>query len=79
MPISNRAWLLIAALVLIAGAARSDGLGNQGILGQDLFGGIGGSQQQVAPPVSGALALEDGTSILLLEDGASNLCLEGGC
>lgn len=32
-----------------------------------------------APPPTGALALEDGTSILLLEDGTSNLCLEGGC
>lgn len=32
-----------------------------------------------AAPVSGALLLEDGVSILLLEDGTSSLCLEGGC
>lgn len=32
-----------------------------------------------APPLTGALLLEDGVSILLLEDGTSNLCLEGGC
>lgn len=31
------------------------------------------------PPTTGALLLEDGTSILLLEDGSSQLCLEGGC
>ena len=32
-----------------------------------------------AAPISGALLLEDNTSILLLEDNASNFCLEGGC
>jgi hypothetical protein len=32
-----------------------------------------------SPPPSGALLLEDGSSILLLEDGSSHLCLEGGC
>ena len=39
-----------------------------------------GKKANVNPPGPGsALALEDGTSILLLEDGSSHFCLEGGC
>lgn len=32
-----------------------------------------------AAPVSGAVLLEDNSSVFLLEDNASQLCLEGGC
>jgi len=38
-----------------------------------------GSSSGGAPPLTGALLLEDGSSNLLLEDGSSDLCLEGGC
>jgi len=41
--------------------------------------GPGGSSGSAPPPLTGALLLEDGSSILLLEDGSSDLCLEGGC
>lgn len=43
MSASTKALALIAALSLLATAARSDGIGNQGILGQSIFGGIGGA------------------------------------
>lgn len=79
MPISSRAWLLLAVLALIATSARSDGIGPFSS-GQSIYGGIGGPATVAAGPgPSGALLLEDGSSILLLEDGTSNLCLEGGC
>lgn len=73
--------MVLATLLLIAGSARSDGIGGIGILGQNLFGGIGGTTQGSggAAPIQGALMLEDGTSFLLLEDASSHVCLEGGC
>lgn len=40
---------------------------------------MSGGQGTPVPPVSGALLLEDNSSIFLLEDGSSQLCLEGGC
>lgn len=79
MSTHSRALALVVLLVLIATAAKSDGIGSftQGV---GIFGGIGGSTGiSAGPPVSGALLLEDGSSILLLEDGSSSLCLEGGC
>ena len=42
-------------------------------------GGIAGPAGAAVAPLTGALLLEDGTSILLLEDGTSQFCLEGGC
>jgi hypothetical protein len=65
-----RVLILALAAALLSGRADSRGIsGMMGILG----GGSG------APPVSGALILEDGASFLLLEDGSRHLCLEGGC
>jgi hypothetical protein len=69
---------LAALLILLAltGLAHAFGLGLGNRFGKlGSFGG-GGS---VTPPTTGALLLEDGSSILLLEDGSSHFCLEGGC
>lgn len=38
------------ALLLMATSARSDGLGNYGLIGQPDSGGIGGSLAALAPP-----------------------------
>jgi len=70
-------WALAALFALAAaGPALSFGLGQLG----SHFGTLGAEGGGApTPPVSGALLLEDGTSILLLEGAAGNLCLEGGC
>ena len=79
MSASIKGTALVAALLLIATGARSDGIGSFNN-GAGIFGGMwGAGKVTVTPPVSGALLLEDGSSILLLEDGSSDLCLEGGC
>lgn len=64
--------LMIAALIVCA-ATASAYAGGLMLLRVGQADGSGGV------PVSGALLLEDGSSILLLEGGAGNLCLEGGC
>lgn len=81
MSASIKAAALIAMLALVATAARSDGIGNSGVLGQGTFGGIGGaiSAASVTPPTTGKILLVDGTSHLLQVDGASKICLAGGC
>ena len=81
---ADRASRLLTALLalLLAGAPVAAQTINQNIGGGISFtfdGGISGKVAAAAPPVSGALLLEDNVSILLLEDGASSLCLEGGC
>jgi len=58
------AWLMLGAAGAVVGSQRAV-----------LFGG---TAQAVAPPLIGALMLEDGTSFLLLEDASSHLCFEGG-
>ena len=74
MKVSIAIGLLLASLA----AAHAFGLGSEGRsfgkLGASLKKGAGGGGG-----TTGALLLEDGTSILLLEDGSSFLCLEGGC
>lgn len=75
----TRFIIALIAVMAVSTLARSDGLGNYGILGQGEFGGIGGSLTAPAPPAANSLLLEDGTSFLLLEDNSSHLCLEGGC
>lgn len=49
MQTRSKAWLLIAALSLIASAARSDGIG-PGAFGQNTFGGIGQPTGTITPP-----------------------------
>lgn len=74
----KRAIAAFLILLVLAGAAHAFGLGLGNRFGKlGTFPGTGGGAP--APPLSGALLLEDGTSILLLEGGAGNLCLEGGC
>jgi hypothetical protein len=63
--------LLLAALLLLLGLSAPSA--------QLSLMGIGGADLGTAAPTTGALLLEDGSSILLLEGGAGNLCLEGGC
>lgn len=43
MSTRTKSLVVIVMLSLIATAARSDGIGRQGILGQAIFGGIGGA------------------------------------
>lgn len=76
-------WLsiILVAFLTMAASASTDivgriGKNTGGFTGRfPLSGGFGSG----VAPVSGALLLEDGSSILLLEDGSSHLCLEGGC
>lgn len=77
MSTTSKTRLLIAVLSLIATAAFADGIGSFDN-GQGVFGALGFTKA-TSVPVSGALLLEDGVSILLLEDGTSHFCLEGGC
>lgn len=49
MSTRSKSWLLIAALTLIASAARSDGIGPRSI-GLNVFGGIGQQGAAVTPP-----------------------------
>jgi hypothetical protein len=73
----NRALIAVMLLAASITAVHAFGLGRLGtgfgMLGSSGHGG------HVAPPATGALLLEDGSSFLLLEDGSSHLCLEGGC
>lgn len=71
----TRSLIAVVALLALITAAHAFGLGNR--FGR--LGAMSGGSGSAPPPVSGALLLEDGSSILLLEGGAGNLCLEGGC
>lgn len=51
MSITTKAAIIAVAMALLATAARSDGLGNYGILGQPNSGGIGGAFTAAAAPV----------------------------
>jgi len=63
MSASTKALALIAALSLIASAARSDGIGNTGVLGQGTFGGIGGAiSVSSGPPPSGCQGAVDASA-----------------
>lgn len=64
--------IFIAALMLSVGIATA-------YAGGFMMLHVGSADGSGGVPISGALLLEDGSSILLLEDGASSLCLEGGC
>jgi hypothetical protein len=75
----KRAIALALLAAMFATSARSDGISLKGFISDGVTGGISTRSSASAPPVSGALLLEDGVSILLLEDGSSSLCLEGGC
>lgn len=71
----NRCLLTAVLFFLTAAAAWAQFNGCKPGFCPSIFGGGG----TITPPPTGALLLEDGTSILLLEDGSSSLCLEGGC
>lgn len=72
MPMSSKAkaLALIAALTLLATAARSDGIGNYGMLGQPTFGGIGGSLAGSGsgppPTCNGVIDLSKGCALPML-------------
>lgn len=80
MSTRSKSWLLIAALTLIASAARSDGIGPRSI-GLNVFGGIGQQGAAVTPPPvgTGSALLVDGSSPALLVDNTNPACLVGGC
>lgn len=73
----TRPIIALCALLALASAAHAFGLGLGNRLGKQ--GAMSSGVVVAPPPISGALLLEDGSSILLLEGGAGNLCLEGGC
>jgi hypothetical protein len=72
------AGFLILALVSVTFANAYGAFGGMGRPGFGKEGALP-KNSKAAAPVSGALLLEDGSSILLLEGGSGNLCLEGGC
>jgi hypothetical protein len=78
MSISSKLFLLLLLFGLMA-TARADGIFNSptrvwGWQGQGIFNPGGAA----APPLIGALLLEDNASFFLLEDNLSHLCFEGG-
>lgn len=79
MWILNRVFLIVA-LLMVAGAARPDGIGGYETIfgGLSGFGGIGRTGKAIVQP-TGKILLVDGVSHLLQTDGTSKVCLAGGC